>query len=228
MHNRRQITADILRQTYLIRTDDTTQGTCFLIEVDNEEYLLTAKHLFRNKLINGDSTKILIYKENKAESLHVQFYIHNDTTIDIAVLKLKKSIKVIYPFSIGGNITLGQDIYFLGYPNFNDIQFYTEGTTGILPLVKKGIVSGWINNSTYTLFFLDGHNNPGFSGGPALCIDTKTQKPVIFGVISGYYYDKKPVKNKKEKDEAMHIQENSGIVKCYPTETVKQIIANIK
>jgi len=222
------ITADIIRQTYLIQTDDLTRGTCFLIEVDNHEYLITAKHLFSSKLQNGDSTRISIYQENKVENLNVEFYIHNDTALDIAVLKLKKSIKVMSPFSIEGNVTLGQDIYFLGYPSFNGNQFYTSGIIGILPLIKKGIISGWVKNGTYFLYFLDGHNNPGFSGGPALCIDSNTQKPVIFGVISGYYFESKPVKNKKEQDEETHIQENSGIVKCYPTAAVKQIIANIK
>lgn len=222
------ITADILRQTFIIQTIDKTQGTCFLVEMDNQEYLITAKHLFRTKIHNGDSARIVIYQENKEINLSVQFYVHKDTTIDIAVLKLKESIKVMTPFSIGGKVVLGQDIYFLGYPSFNNIQFLTKGTIGVLPLVKKGIISGWNYNDAYTLYFLDAHNNPGFSGGPALCIDFDTKKPVIFGVISGYYYEDKPVKNKLKKNEITHIEENAGIVKCYSTETVRQIIASIE
>ena len=84
------ITADILRQTYLIQTSS-SQGTCFLAEEENQEYLITAKHLFQNKLKNGDSTTISIYQENKLIELNVEYFIHDDTTIDIAVLKLKKS-----------------------------------------------------------------------------------------------------------------------------------------
>ncbi len=221
------ITADILRQTFLIQTSD-TQGTCFLIEVDSQEYLITAKHLFHAKLQNGDLTRIVIYQENKEKDLNVQFYVHKDTTIDIAVLKLKESIKVMTPFSIEGKVALGQDIYFLGFPSFNNTQFFTSGTIGVLPLVKKGIVSGWYFNDNYYLFFLDGHNNPGFSGGPALCIDSKSKKPAIFGVISGYYHENKPVKNNHGEDEPSHIQENSGIIKCFQAEIAKQIIANIK
>ena len=217
------ITADILRQTYLLKTD-TLQGTSFLIEENNQEYLVTAKHLFRKKLKNGDSTSVEIYNENKPLKLNVKYLVHNDKRIDIAVLKINKSIQVITPFPIGGRVNLGQDIYFLGYPSFNKIQFTTSGTIGILPLVKKGIVSGWNKIGNYKLFFLDGHNNPGFSGGPVVAINYDTQKPVIFGVISGYYYEKKQVKNNKGINEPIHVQENSGIIKCYPTEMIKQII----
>ena len=140
------ITADILRQTYLLNTD-TLQGTCFLIEANGQEYLLTAKHLFRSKLRYGDSTMVTIYQENKPRSLNVKYYVHEDSTIDICLLKLKESIKVMTPFPIGGNMILGQDVYFLGYPNFDNIQFLTSGTIGILPLVKKCIVSGWVVNT---------------------------------------------------------------------------------
>ncbi len=182
------ISATILRQTYHLKTD-TLQGTSFLIKELNQEYLVTAKHLFRKKLKNGDLTSIIIYKENKPLELNVQYLIHDDIRIDIAVLKLKGSIKEIDPFSIGGRVILGQDIFFLGYPSFNNNQFLTTGTIGILPLVKKGVISGWNEIGAYKLFFLDGHNNPGFSGGPALAINHDTQKPVIFGVISGYYYE---------------------------------------
>ena len=221
------ISADILRQTYLIQTD-IQQGTCFLIEANNQEYLVTAKHLFRLTLQNGDSTQIIIWQENRSRNLNVKYYVHSDSTLDIAVLKLGESIKVMTPFSIGGDMILSQDIYFLGFPNFNNIQFSTSGTIGILPLVKKGIISGWNKNNSYTLFFLDGHNNPGFSGGPAVGIDNTTKKPVIFGVLSGYYYETKPVKNQHEQDELTHIQENSGIIKCFPTEMVKHIITSIR
>ena len=78
------------------------------------------------------------------------------------------------------------------------------------------------------MYFLDGHDNPGFSGGPAVGIDYNTKKPVIFGVISGYYFENKQVKNVQDANEAFHIQENSGIIKCYPTEVVYKIISNLK
>jgi hypothetical protein len=220
------VTADILRQTYLIQTD-TLQGSCFLVEVENQEYLVTAKHLFRSNLKVGDSTNIKIIQENKVRSFKAKYFTHPDNSIDIALLKLPVSIKVITPFPVDGQVTLGQDIYFLGFPNFNTLQFHTSGTIGKLPLVKKGIVSGWINTNSYILYFLDGHNNPGFSGGPVICIDNATQKPFILGIISGYYFENKPVKNREGKYETTHVEENSGIIKCYPTAIIKMIIQKI-
>ncbi|MBK7359188.1 MAG: trypsin-like peptidase domain-containing protein [Saprospiraceae bacterium] len=221
------ITADILRQTYIIETD-TQQGTCFLVNINNQEYLITAKHLFKSNLLNGDSTTINIYQEDKYYKLKVQYFIHTDNSLDIAVLKLTKSIQIMIPFSIDGNVTLGQDIYFLGFPKLDSHQFYTTSKIGILPLVKSGIISGWINTGQYCLYFLDGHNNPGFSGGPVVCFDNSSSKPVIFGVISGYYYENKLVQKNNKSIDSTYIQENSGIIKCFPTSIVKQIIYNIK
>ncbi len=228
------ITADILRQTFIIKTD-TLQGTCFLIEVGNQEYLLTAKHLFKTKLQNGVTTNIQIYQENKNRNLKVQYLTHEDITCDIALLKLFDSVKVMKPFSIEGQVTLGQDVYFLGFPKFNNLDFYTSSNIGILPLVKSGIISGWINTGIYNLYFLDGHNNPGFSGGPALCIDKTTGAPVIFGVISGYFIENKQVnkidtghKSKVMISDSDYIQENSGIIKCYPAILAQQIINRAK
>ena len=61
----------------------------------------------------------------------------------------------------------GQDVYFLGFPYglhgdmsalSNDLPF---------PFVKKGIISLFHNDGVNRIY-LDGHNNPGFSGGPVV------------------------------------------------------------
>ena len=58
---------------------------------------------------------------------------------------------------------LSENVCFLGYP-FN----FATGDKGInagfpVPFVKKAIVSAFEDSTIY----LDGHNNPGFSGGGA-------------------------------------------------------------
>lgn len=227
------ITADILRQVYIIETES-SQGSCFLVEYQNKEYIITAKHLFKNDLKCGDSTNIKITHEKKTYLLTVIYLIHSDTTIDIAVLKLRKSIKVITPLPFEGEVMNGQNIYFLGYPSFDNHIFstYTDNF-GRLPLVKKGIISGFFKINNYIRYYIDGHNNPGFSGGPALSYDFKRKRYYIFGVVSSYFYEPKLLwvndsLNKKisKVDSLSFIKENSGIMYCYPAILARDIIQN--
>jgi hypothetical protein len=58
-----------------------------------------------------------------------------------------------------------------------------------IPFVKTGIVSSFIlNPPSSMLIFLDGYNNPGFSGGPIVTVSGSNEVTVI-GVVSGYRYN---------------------------------------
>ena len=96
-----------------------------------------------------------------------------------------------------------------------------------MPFVKKGIISSRAyNTTTGTQIFLDGHNNPGFSGGPVTIINNKldsnsTHRMKIIGVISAYLKDNKIIKTPLGD---IVNPENSGIVLCYGIEQVYEII----
>ncbi|MBK5270413.1 MAG: trypsin-like peptidase domain-containing protein [Bacteroidia bacterium] len=216
------INDSILRNVFLIQIDS-LQGTCFSVNLGGKEFLVTAKHLFKNPA-NNQKRQITIIKEKKVLNINVTLFIHSDTTIDIAILKLPISIEYLIPFVTGGQIQTGQDVYFLGYPSFNSLLFATQDTTfGILPLVKKAIFSGVKKINNYYLVFLDGHNNPGFSGGPVVLYDMKNKENRIAGVISGYYHENKYTKN-SGKSSGEYIEENSGIIAMYTIELAFQIV----
>jgi len=216
------INDSITHNVFLIQVDS-SQGTCFVIEIKNREFLVTAKHLFKNPT-NNQTKEILLVKEKNVLKLNSTLFLNPDTTIDIALLKLPISIKYKAPFVTGGQVKTGQDVFFLGYPSFNNTLFATQDTAfGILPLVKKATLSGAKKINNYFLVFLDGHNNPGFSGGPIVFFDTFTKKNSIMGVISGYYKEYKYTKNLGV-PKLDYIEENSGIIACYTIEQVYQII----
>ena len=109
------------------------------------------------------------------------------------------------------------------------------------PLVKHGIFSALQRDSKdYTVMFLDGHNNPGFSGGPIIYVNAKTRKLTVAGVVSGYRYQDDNVttrpkarvtsKNKTKRQSAeqeMIVRSNSGILIGYGiVNTIDAIKAN--
>ena len=63
---------------------------------------------------------------------------------------------------------LSQDVYFLGFPYDLTNDGGTINRNFPIPLIKKGILSAIQVGEVKTLL-LDGHNNPGFSGGPVVC-----------------------------------------------------------
>ena len=98
------------------------------------------------------------------------------------------------------------------------------------PLVKKSIVSGMMENDGVTYgFYLDGHNNPGFSGGP--CIAKRSEMEYnVFGVVSGYVTEYRQVRGVVTDNEGksmnvdVEVPENSGIIVGYNIGIIKDAI----
>ena len=75
-----------------------------------------------------------------------------------------------------------------------------------------------------TQIFLDGHNNPGFSGGPVVITNLGNEskhKMRIIGVISAYLNEEKVIKTPYGD---FKNRENSGIVVSYAFDHVFEII----
>lgn len=160
------VTMGVLEHVYKLTTD-TLQGTCFLIEYKNQEYLVTAVHLFKKRAKTKSKVNITI-DNGTPISLTAELLKHSDSTVDVAVLRIPVSLKKSEVYTINGQVIIGQQVYFLGYPRFSGLQFATKVNLGTFPLVKGGIFSGSIMVNGYFLDFIDGHNNPGFSGGPVV------------------------------------------------------------
>lgn len=213
---------DIFRQVYLVQYEQ-TYGSSFIIDIDKKEFLITAAHLFPN-ISNNSELEITIYDENKSEINKIRLYKHSDPSIDIAVVVLQKPIKKMNPLITGGSIEIGQNLLFLGYPILNGQLFATQDPAfGIRALVKKAMLSGVIKKNNYYLMLLDGHNNSGFSGGPVIGYDKKTDKNIIIGVISGYVCETKKVYN-DNKSPTLNYDDNSGIILSYSIDLAYQII----
>ena len=205
------ITANVIQRTFQFSFGE-VQGTCFTIDYDNRQYIVTARHLVAPIT---DSATIRIKHEKIWKDCPVNLVGHGEGEVDICVLAAAVQISpkfLLAPTAAG--LTLGQDVYFLGFPYGLTSEVGELNQNFPFPFVKKATLSAIDSNTN--LLILDGHNNPGFSGGPV--VFSEVGKPAnqlsVAGVISGYRFGKEPV-YLKGKPTPLEFRYNTGIVLVY-------------
>ncbi len=181
-----QVTSNIIQRVLLIRYGP-VMGTGFTIDVDNRHYLITARHIVANIKAYD---KIEIYESKRWKPIPVRFIDCGKTSdghnIDVAVLVPDQQLTPLHPLRASGELIVGQDVFFLGFPYGLSVDGTNVNGTYPLPFVKRALVSAFGFNSPEDVIFLDGINNPGFSGGPIVHDGLNRSGPVISGVISGF------------------------------------------
>ncbi len=199
-----------------------SSGTTFLIEKDSSNYFVTAKHLFKTKKY-GDIVTVRIYQDNEWKYLTGKLLFHKNPNIDIALIepddwKFVDGISLDSPMPIPGD-----EGFFFGFPfGIRDTLNRKINYGFPLPLVKKAVLSGSLGSG---IILLDGHNNPGFSGGPVYFknrLERDDYKWYLQGVISSYVNDSKLI---TIGDETIKFNENSGIIIAYTTQKIIEILA---
>jgi S1-C subfamily serine protease len=177
------ITKEVLEAVYQIVIGQGT-GTAFEISINSEFYLITAAHCITDKNIS-------IIHDNKVKNLDY-LWKKKHQHADIAVIKLKNKIhgSISLENSDGKAYSVSEKIFFLGFP-YRLSGSGAEINHGFdLPFIKAGIISAFNKNNEN--FYIDAHNNPGFSGGPVIQID-KNNKPKVIGIINGFIPENKPI-----------------------------------
>jgi len=106
---------------------------------------------------------------------------------------------------------VGQDVAFWGFP----YGLYTEGKINNnfpIPFVKRAIISGFGNGDRF--IWLDGINNPGFSGGPVAIYDEATKRRKIIAVVSGFLSAEEAVRYHGQPTD-LQSENNTGLIKCW-------------
>jgi prepilin-type processing-associated H-X9-DG protein len=155
--------------------------------------------------------------------------------VDVAALDLGRPVTITFPLiASSGGLTLGQQVFFLGYP-------YGLGTSatapappgfGELPFLKSGIVSAVDDRDPEAnVLYFDGHNNPGFSGGPIVFWHSESGSFRVAGVVRGYRNEALPVLKKKKLEDPeakayndLYTRGNSGIVIGYDIRHIVEAI----
>ena len=199
------VTNNILQRTFCIRCDQ-SQGTCFTIEVDDRQYLVTARHVASS--IDGLGA-VQILHDSSWKPLQVSLVGHGSGTADLTVSAPSIQLSSSYPLLVEGvSVNIGQDVRFLGFPYGMGSEMGDLNRDFPIPLVKQGIMSGVDPEKN---LWLDGHNNPGFSGGPVVCENGQGKEIAVIGIISGYHNEPKSIYLEDSKT-PFRYYDNTGIV----------------
>lgn len=181
------ITSNVIHRVFRIR-HGASEATAFTLEIDDKEYLVTAKHVVKD-FTNGQT--IDVFGNTAWQPREATLVGHAEGERDISVLALKTVLTppgLPMPSTSSG-VIYGQDVFFLGFP-YGFVGHYAFGPEGFpLPFVKRATLS-LVNRET---FLLDGHNNPGFSGGPVIFREPGKVDLNVCAVISGFRAVDEPV-----------------------------------
>jgi hypothetical protein len=218
------IPAELAYRTSFIRKPDATEGgTAFAIDYKGIIYLVTARHVV-DGIPDHDAILQLRRTTAKWEDYHTVKTIYpSSPDVDIAVFSTNETAP--QPFSVGLagttagiGITFGQVVWFIGYP----FGMVSVGATGSnitpengIPFAKRGSMSAVdASNPDAVVYYIDGFNNPGFSGGPVIYYEFASHQYKLLGVVKGYKPEAAHILiNGKFVDTQILV--NSGILVCY-------------
>jgi len=228
------ITNNVIQRTIFIEFNGRT-ASAFTIDKNEKQLLVTARHLFiADKTAEAfsftvndkDLITLKVFHANIWKELTGIIHFHKIIDIDIAVFELPITLtpKHILPLGSDGMI-IGQDVYFLGFP------FQLKGESGDLnnfypfPFVKKAVFSAiQKGGNNEMIYYFDGHNNPGFSGGPIVFKKNGSNNFQVCGVVRGYVPQKGTMDTPLGK---ASYTENSGIIVSYCIKHLNEIIENL-
>lgn len=208
--------SDIMLNTFKIKTTKGT-ATAFVVMFQNSPYLVTARHTFPNTTKYGEQVSFHILYDSVYSKYNGKIRFHKDTSVDIAIMAVDNFKPKLTPFPLTHEIGLGQEVLFFGFP-YN--TFYTRAFGHSLPFIKHATISA-IGDDT---FFLDGINNPGFSGGPIVVRDSE-QRLCIAGVVTAYHPEYNFIEDvDKKKSDSLKYHFNSGIIYAHPRKQIEEVL----
>ena len=215
----------LLERTFFIKVGNTT-GTAFTIDYRGKLYYVTARHVVAR--LPEKNAIIQVRKGNSWEDLHtVKTLFPPSSEADIAVLKTDEN--VVHPFSVptmgqGDSVTMGQQVWFLGFPFEGMGTPVGNDKSTMISFMKRGTMSAIDGrNPNAVVLYIDGFNNPGFSGGPIVFWSFTSHAYQIAGVVMGYKQETaKILVNGVQVDTNLLV--NSGILIAYSIKHAIQAI----
>jgi S1-C subfamily serine protease len=177
----------LLQRTFFIKVGNMT-GTAFTVDYQGKLYLVTARHVVAG--LPERNATLQVRRANKWEDLHtVKTLFPPSSEADIAVFETDEKISQPFKVTTMGKtegVTMGQQVWFLGYP-FEGLGSPGDGKGTVIPFMKRGTMSAIDGtNPDAVVLYIDGFNNPGFSGGPIVFWNFTSHTYEIIGVVCDY------------------------------------------
>ena len=209
------VTSQTITRVFQLKLRNGT-GTCFAIDVDNRQYLCTAKHC----LPSFTDSSVEIRHDKRWKRLGVSLVGYGSQGSDICVLAPNVPI-VGHDQALRAtseDLRYGQDVFFFGFPYGMQMDSVNLNRDFPFPFVKRATLSAWGGgNNALNTAFLDGHNNPGFSGGPVVFTPVGRPKGEwrVAAIVSGYESEKIPLRMPDGKQTGLWVASNTGIVRAH-------------
>jgi S1-C subfamily serine protease len=219
------VRANTIERVLEIETD-IGSGTAFTIDVDGQPYLVTARHLLPP---DSQHPHVRLKKLNASWSLDFDL-LPLRVAADVAVAQLEEPLlreDLALPASFSG-LAYSQQLYFLGFPFGLGTQMAFGDPESRVAFVKAGILSASAQVAGVDQIYVDGHNNPGFSGGPVVGFAPGATQEQVCGVVSGYRYDPEPVYVGSDQTADLSTRSNTGIVIATSIHHVLDAIADAR
>ena len=175
----------ILHKTFQIRQGNTV-GTGFIIELHNQEYLITAKHIVQNQAGRVEILHGRIWKDLPVTGIY-----HHPADADVAVVTVNQQVAPRYPSeNSSSGISFGEGVMMAGFPSNIDFSQLCLNDGYPVPFVKEATVSGLVTQGGIDMWYFDGNAYAGFSGSPIIANRESSSDSVmeakIIGVEVGY------------------------------------------
>lgn len=209
-----QMAPNITQRVLMLRYAGRT-ATGFTLDLDARQYLITAAHVIAGM---EDTGKIEIRRDEKWVEYSVK-RLNVPEPADVAVLAPSVALTPSLELPTLEEASSGTDGFFLGFPYGISIPSGTTNNLYPLPFIKKAFVSGVIVTNGVQRVFLDGINNPGFSGGPVVILDPRDPYPdgspkvKVIGIISGFRNERVPVRDGGNATN-LTVETNTGIIEA--------------
>ena len=218
---------NILHRIFNVRVANHTTvlsvGTAFVVDEDNREYLVTARHM-AEPLGSGVLQVLGVdgWVTHSEEAVG-----HGSQSVDVSVIALARTIvpeNGRFPVAFGmGGMIYGHEVLFLGFPTGYDPNSVPRLASGSpLPLVKYARMSS-LPLKGFPMW-LDGHNNPGFSGSPLCFVPSKSGELSVAGVVTAYQYLREPVYAKGDSETDLYVHANMGLIQAWDIQHALDLI----
>ena len=203
------ITTNAIGRTFFLKYRNSI-GTCFAIDINGRQYIVTASHVVCD--INTTDCCELFYN-GTWHITDITVVGKCSSQIDVTVLALNFQIAPVHLLLSAtlANVAIGQSCYFLGFP-FGLVTNAADLTRFPVPFIKKAVISSISFSSSVDIVYLDGNNNPGFSGGPVVLYSSSGSRDLqVVSVVCGYRFDSQPIFS-DGKETTLTSRHNTGII----------------
>jgi len=224
-----------------------SSGSGFKITLNNQVYLVTAKHVLYNpenklrcksvvmtsqkvwgnevesRIIEIDMEKACVFSSEK-EDIAVVLLESNHTVANYVNVVQEGSLSTLN-FELNNvesiyELKIASDVLLVGFPTsliYQETKYFDVST----PLLRKGIIAGF--NQSDNTFIIDCPSYYGNSGGPVIFIDADNSTNII-GLVSRYIPFMITWRNNREFSISHTEFSNSGYTVCVPIKSVTDLI----